>query len=99
MNWRATALTTLTAFGSASVSSDAPSTNRADDGEVRLELARGFDLWRTPGGSGTRGQVFLRFASQSSSLRQRSFETPGTPPVLTDRATWTLSSGASLRLF
>jgi hypothetical protein len=99
VNWRATALTTLTAFASASASSDDPSTNHADNGEVRFELARGFDLWRNAAGSGTRGQVFLRFANQSSSLRQLSLETPSIPPLRTTHAAWTLSSGASLRLF
>jgi hypothetical protein len=66
---------------------------------VRFELARGFDLWRNAAGSGTRGQVFLRFANQSSSLRQLSLETPSIPPLRTTHAAWTLSSGASLRLF
>jgi hypothetical protein len=99
VNWRATALTTLTAFASTSVSSDAPSTSDADNSEVRFELARGFDLWRNPGGGGTRGQLFLRYASQSSSLHQRSLEAPVVPPIRTMRAAWTLSSGASLRVF
>ena len=99
VNWRATALTTLTAFASTSVSSDVPSTSDADDSEVRFELARGFDLWRNAGGGGTRGQLFLRYANQSSSLHQRSLEAPDVPTVRAMRAAWTLSSGATLRVF
>ena len=99
VNWRATALTTLTAFGSTSVSANEPSTNHADDGEVRFELAQGFNLWRSAGGAGTRGQLFVRYANQSSTLRQLSLESPNLPPVRTVHAAWTLSSGASLRLF
>ena len=99
VNWRATPLTTLTAFASASLSADDPSTTDADNGEVRFELARGFDFWRSPDGGSPRGQLFLRYANQSSSLRQFSLEAPTVPAVRTVRATWTLSSGASLRLF
>ena len=95
----ATPLTTLTAFASASLSADDPSTTDADNGEVRFELARGFDFWRSPDGGSPRGQLFLRYANQSSSLRQFSLEAPTVPAVRTVRATWTLSSGASLRLF
>jgi hypothetical protein len=98
-SWRATPLTTLTAVGSTNLSSDDPSTNDSDSDEARFELTRGFDLWRNRGGGGTRGQLFLRYANQSSSLRQLSLEAPGLPPVRTVRAVWTLSSGASLRLF
>jgi hypothetical protein len=97
--WRATRLTTLTAFGSTSVSSDEPSTNDADDAEMRFELTRGFDLWRNPGGGGTRGQLFLRYGMQSSSLRRFSIQSPSSVPLGTVSDTWTLSSGASLRLF
>jgi hypothetical protein len=99
VSWHATTLMTLTAFGSTSVSSNEPSTNHADNGEVRFELAHGFDLWRSAGGGGPRGQLFVRYANQSSLLRQLSLEAPTLPPVRTANATWTLSSGASLRLF
>ena len=99
VTWRPTPLTTLTAFTSASVSSDAASTSNADNGEHRFELARAFDLWRTPGSGGSRGQLFLRYANQSSSLRQLTVQTPDVVPIRTVRDSWTLSSGASLRLF
>jgi len=99
VNWRATPLTTLTAFASASTSSDEPRTNKTDNGEMRFELARGFDLWHNPAGNGTRGQLFLRYANQSSTLLQPSFEVPSLPLTRRARGAWTLSSGASLRLF
>jgi hypothetical protein len=99
VTWRATPLTTLTAFASTSTSSDNPRTNDADNGEVRFELARGFNLWRDAGAGGTRGQLFLRYANQSSTLSQQSFEAASLPATRTARGTWTLSSGASLRLF
>ena len=96
--WRATPLTTLTAFLSTSASKDEPATSDADNLEGRLELTRGFDLWRNPGGGGTRGQLFLRYANQSALARQRS-ALDGISPARSRRDTWTLSSGASLRLF
>ena len=99
VTWRATRLTTLSAFGATSVSSDEPSTNESDDAEMRFELARAFDLWRNPGGGGSRGQLFLRYATLSSSLRRLSIQSPDAVPLATERGTWTLSSGASLRLF
>ena len=99
LTWRATRLTTLTAFGATSVSSDEPSTNESDNAEMRFELARAFDLWRNPGGGGTRGQFFLRYANLSSSLRRISIQSPDMVPLGTEHDTWTLSSGASLRLF
>ena len=99
VTWRPTPLTTLTAFTSASVSSDDPSTSDADNGEHRFELARAFDIWRSGGGGGSRGQLFVRYANQSSSLRQLTVQTPDMVPTRTVRDSWTLSSGASLRLF
>lgn len=99
VTWRATRLTTLTAFGSTSVSSDESSTTDADNAEMRFELTRGFDLWRNPGGGGTRGQLFLRYGMQSSSLRRASVQSPNSVLLGTVSDTWMLSSGASLRLF
>ena len=99
VNWRATPLTTLTAFGSVSVSSNEPSTDDADNAEMRFELARGFNLWRNAEGRGSRGQLFLRYANQSSTLRRYSVTVPNAVLRGAARDTWTLSSGASLRLF
>ena len=98
-SWRATPLTTLSAYASTSTSTDEPVTSDADNGELRLELARGFDFWRNGDGNGTRGQLFLRYANQSAITRQLSVIAPDVAPTRSTRDSWTLSSGVSLRLF
>jgi hypothetical protein len=99
VNWRPTPLTTVTAFGSVTSTADEPATNDADNGDVRLELARGFDLWRNTAGGGSRGQLFLRYANQSARARRFSTLDLTDPPTRTSRDAWNLSSGASLRVF
>jgi hypothetical protein len=99
VSWRATPLTTMTAFASVTRATDEPGTREADDGEFRLEVARGFDLWRSGGTTGTRGQLFLRYANQSGRARDFSALDPSVLPVRSTRDTWTLSSGVTLRLF
>jgi hypothetical protein len=99
INWRPTPLTTLSAFGSMTSTSTEPATSDADNNELRFELARGFDLWRNPGGGGSRGQLFLRYANQSALTRQLPITTPDVSTLRLTRDTWTLSSGVSLRVF
>jgi hypothetical protein len=96
VTWRATPLTTLTAFGSSTMTRNDPLTSDADNWDLRLELARGFDLWRLPDGKGTRGQLFLRYAHASGNLM--TFPVDG-PLLREERGAWTLTSGLTFRLY
>ena len=96
LTWRATPLTTFTALTSLTATRDDPLTADANNREMRVELARGFNLWRSPAGGGTRGQFFLRFANTSGI----NWSFPDNSPLRrSDRAGWTLTSGVSLRLY
>jgi hypothetical protein len=95
VTWRATPLTTITAFTSLNATRDDPLTADANNREMRVELSRGFDFSRNPAGGGTRGQLFLRFARTSGI----NWTFPGASSLTrADRAGWTLNSGVSLHL-
>jgi hypothetical protein len=96
ITWRPTSLTSLTAFVSENATRNDPITTDGDNWEMRVELARGFDIWRNPTAGGTRGQLFVRYANTSGVLW--SFPSPA---LLRreSRGAWTLTSGVSLRLY
>jgi hypothetical protein len=96
VTWRATPLTTVTAFASNNVMRTDPLTTNASNWDMRLELARGFDLWRLPDGKGTRGQLFLRYANTTGDLRTYPL---GLDLTRERRGAWTLTSGLTFRLY
>ncbi len=96
VTWRVTPLTTLTGFASINVTRDDPLTADVSNRDLRIELTRGFNLWRNPVAGGTRGQLFLRYANTSGI----NWAFPGGSAFsVTDRAGWTMNSGVSLRLY
>jgi hypothetical protein len=96
LTWRPTPLTTFTAFASTNATRDDPLTSDGFNSEMRFELSRGFNLWRSPAGSGTRGQLFLRYGKTTGILwsfpAASAFERAA-------RGAWMLTSGMSLRLY
>jgi hypothetical protein len=96
LTWRATPLTTITAFASTNATRDDPLTSDAYNTEMRFELSRGFNLWRNPAGGGTRGQLFLRYGKTTGIL----WAFPaGTAFDRSARGAWMLTSGLALRLY
>ena len=95
LTWRATPLTTVTAFASTNATRDDPLTSDAYNTEMRFELARGFNLWRNSGGGGTRGQLFVRYGKTTGIL----WAFPAAALERSARGAWMLTSGLSLRLY
>jgi hypothetical protein len=96
LTWRATPLTTLTAFASSNATRDDPLSRDTYDTETRFELSRGFDLWRTPAGNATRGQLFVRYGKTTGIA----WAFPrGSHVDRSARGAWMLTSGVSLRLY
>jgi len=96
ITWRPTPLTTITGFASINVTRDDPLTTDVSNRDLRIELTRGFNLWRNPTVGGSRGQLFVRYANTSGI----NWAFPGGSAfTVTDRAGWTINSGVSLRLY
>jgi len=78
------------------VTRDDPLTTDVSNRDLRIELTRGFNLWRNPTVGGSRGQLFVRYANTSGI----NWAFPGGSAfTVTDRAGWTINSGVSLRLY
>ena len=96
-SWQFTRLAQLSANYMATVSRDRPSTMRGTQGDLRLELAHGFDVRSGPAAGGVRGRVFVRFQRLSAETRALAVST--SPPVTSGlRLRWSVATGLSYRL-